>query len=101
LLAGTGAAGDRKVFVASTYRKEQNTVAARITPKAISNSLKDFDQLPDSAHVRLPVVEALFACSAATVWRRVKAHEIPRPVKFSSCLTAWNVGQLRKKLAQI
>jgi predicted DNA-binding transcriptional regulator AlpA len=62
-------------------------------------ALRDFDQLPDSASVRLPVVKALYACSAATVWRRVKAGVIPQPKKFGEKLTAWNVGELRQALA--
>lgn len=38
----------------------------------IPAALRNFDALPDSANVRLPVVAALFACSTVTVWRRVK-----------------------------
>ena len=38
----------------------------------MKTTFENFDALPDSAHVRLPVVVGLFACSAATVWRRVK-----------------------------
>jgi predicted DNA-binding transcriptional regulator AlpA len=61
-------------------------------------SLKDFDSLPDCAHVRLPVVQALFACHAATVWRRVKSGHIPAPKKLGSQVAAWNVGELRRAL---
>jgi predicted DNA-binding transcriptional regulator AlpA len=64
----------------------------------IPESLRYFDQLPDSAHVRQPVVEALFGCSAATVWRRVADGRIPRPRKLSDRVTAWNVGELRRVL---
>ena len=66
---------------------------------AISDALRDFDLLPDSANVRQPVVEALFACSSATVWRRVKDGRLPAPRKLSDRVTAWNVGQLRRALA--
>ena len=65
----------------------------------INPSLRDFDSLPDSAYVRQPVVEALFSCSSATVWRRVKDGRIPKPRKFSERVTTWNVGALRKTLA--
>ena len=61
--------------------------------------LKNFDSLPDSAHVRQPVVEALFACSPATVWRRVKTGIIPSPRKLGPRVTAWNVGELRDALS--
>jgi predicted DNA-binding transcriptional regulator AlpA len=66
---------------------------ARVDP-----ALAKFDSLPDAAHVRLPVVLALYACSRATVWRHVKAGLIPVPVKFSARITAWQVGALRKHL---
>jgi len=65
----------------------------------IPESLKNFDSLPDSANVRLPVVSALKACSAATVWRMVKRGDLPAPRKLSQRITAWNVGELRKALA--
>lgn len=60
-----------------------------------------FEQLPDCAFVRQPIVEALFACSSATVWRRVAERRIPQPRKISHRVTAWNVGQLRAALASI
>lgn len=63
------------------------------------SALKNFDSLPNSAHVRLPVVAALYACSPATVWRRLKDGGIPTPKKLSDRVTAWNVGELRAALA--
>lgn len=64
----------------------------------INITLTQFDSLPNAAHVRLPVVKGLFGCSSATVWRRVKAREIPEPKKFGGRITAWNVGELRQTL---
>lgn len=69
------------------------------TSNAIPEALKHFDQLPDSANVRQPVVEALYACSPASVWRGVKAGRIPKPRKLSPRTTCWNVGELRASLA--
>lgn len=66
---------------------------------AISPSLTNFDTLPDSASVRQPVVQALYACSAASVWRGVHAGRIPKPRKLSPRTTCWNVGELRQALA--
>ena len=66
---------------------------------SIPSSLQNFDSLPDSANVRQPVVQALFSCSPATVWRMVKRGTLPAPRKLSERVTAWNVGELRKKLA--
>lgn len=65
----------------------------------IPDALKNFDFLPDSASVRQPVVEALYACSPASVWRGVKAGRIPKPRKLSPRTTCWNVGELRQALA--
>jgi len=65
------------------------------------DSLRDFDHLPDAAHVRQPVVEALYGCSAASVWRGVKAGRIPAPRKLSPRVTAWQVGNLRRALADL
>ncbi len=61
----------------------------------MQSTFKDFDSLPDSAHVRLPVVTSLFACSPATVWRMVKRGQLS-PKKLSDRVTAFNVGDLRR-----
>ncbi len=66
---------------------------------SILESLKNFNQLPDSAHVRKPVVLALFAISDASLYRRIKAKKLPPPEKFSECIAAWNVGKLRRVIA--
>ena len=76
-----------------------DSAPVRIKKVGISDALKNFDSLPDSASVRLPVVSALKACSAATVWRMVKRGDLPAPRKQSERITAWNVGELRKALA--
>lgn len=67
--------------------------------KQIPEALKNFDQLPDTANVRLPVVQALYACSAASIWRGVNSRRIPKPRKLSPRTTCWNVGELRAALA--
>ena len=68
--------------------------------KLIPEALKNFDLLPDSCHVRLPVVQALFACSPASVWRGIKAGRIPAGHKLSPRTTCWQVGELRASLAK-
>ena len=65
----------------------------------MQSTFKDFDSLPDSAHVRLSVVTGLFACSPATVWRMVKRGQLS-PKKLSDRVTAFNVGDLRRALAK-
>ena len=57
-------------------------------------ALRGFDELPDSAGVRLPVVQALFGVSAPTVWRWSRKAVIPAPTKRGG-VALWNVGALR------
>lgn len=64
-------------------------------------AIEMFDRLPDTAHVRLPVVVALDASSAASVWRKVKKQTLPAPVKLGPRITAWNVGVLRQHFASM
>ncbi len=63
-------------------------------------ALKNFDALPDTARVRLPVVQALLSRSASSVWRDVKSGRLPAPVKTGKRSTAWIVGELRQALAR-
>lgn len=69
---------------------------AENTPSA----LKNFDQLPDTARVRLPIVKGLLSRSASSIWRDVKAGRLPAPIKIGPRATAWVVGDLRKALAR-
>lgn len=67
--------------------------------QAIPEALANFDQLPDSAYVRLPVMKRLYGVSSATIWRGVKNGTITKPSKLSERCTAWNVGLVRAALA--
>ncbi len=63
--------------------------------------LAGFDQLPDCAYVRLPVVRALFGgCSASTIWRAVKNGTVPQPATIAERMTGWSVGDLRQALSE-
>lgn len=62
----------------------------------IPTALAQFDDLPDSAHVRLPVVAALYGVSAPTIWRWSKAGRIPASKKIGPNVAAWSVGELRR-----
>ena len=61
----------------------------------IPAALAQFDSLPASAHVRLPIVAAWRGVSAPTIWRWVKSGRLPAPVKLGPNTTAWRVGDLR------
>ena len=78
-----------------------NVEGAKATVNALPSALANFDQLPNSAHVRLPVVKGIYGISSATVWRRSKDGTIPQPIKLSERVTGWNVGQIRQSLARI
>lgn len=67
--------------------------------QAIPEALANFDQLPDSAYIRLPIIKALYGVSSATIWRGVKNATIPKPSKLTERTAAWNVGQVRAALA--
>ena len=60
-------------------------------------ALQGFDDLPDSAGARLPVVAALFGVRPATVWRWSKKQIIPAPSKRGG-VALWNVGELRRAM---
>lgn len=62
------------------------------------DSLKNFDNLPDSAYIRLPVMIGLYGISAASIWRGVKNQTIPKPVKLTERTTAWSVRLVRESL---
>ena len=84
--------------------KKIHTEAAdigRVTPSALPAELIHFDELPDAAHVRLPVVRGLYGnCSESAIWRNCKSGHIPAPVRLAQNITAWNVGTLRAALSK-
>ena len=67
--------------------------------KSIPEALANFESLPASSYIRLPVIKRLYGVSSATIWRGVKNGTIPKPAKLSERCTAWNVGQIRAALA--
>lgn len=68
--------------------------------EAIKSALKNFDDLPNSAYVRIGVVRALNGnCSEATVYRMSQQGILPQPCKLGARMSGWNVGKLRQALA--
>lgn len=63
----------------------------------IQSALRDFDSLPDSAGVRMPVVAALNNVSEMTVRRWTERGLLPMPTKKGN-VTIWNVGALRRSM---
>lgn len=66
--------------------------------RSVSDDLKRFSDLPNEAHVRAPVVQALFGIGRTTLWRAAGDY-IPEPKRFGGNV-AWNVGELKKALAK-
>lgn len=65
-------------------------------------ALKQFEDLPPSAYVKRPVVQALFGgISDEEVRRRTLDGRIPQPTKLGSRNNIWQVGQLREALAKL
>ncbi|MDP9126096.1 MAG: DNA-binding protein [Pseudomonadota bacterium] len=77
---------------------EQKPDAQAQLKPAYEKALQDFDRLPDSANVRLPVVAALHGVSTVTVWRWSASGRLPAPIKMGG-VTAWNVGALRRRMS--
>ena len=67
-------------------------------PISINTTFQNFDQLPNSSQVRLPIVKALLSVSSATVWRLVKAGKL-KTYKLSERTTTFNAGELKQFLA--
>lgn len=72
-------------------------MSQRIT-NIISDVLSNFDELPNSAYVRLPVAMGLFGVSASTIWRLVKANKLVT-YKLTPRTTTFSVRELRVALA--
>lgn len=68
--------------------------------EGIPDALKNWDQLPNGAYVRLPVVSGLLGISPATVWRYVQSGRLPSPHRFGGgrC-SAWSVGEIRRAMS--
>ena len=64
-------------------------------------ALQEFDSLPSSGFIRLPVVKGLLGVSSATIWRNVRIGKFPKPIKLSSRVSAWNVQAVRTALAEL
>jgi predicted DNA-binding transcriptional regulator AlpA len=72
---------------------------SRTSTSVIDPALTLFDEMPDSAKVRVRVVAALEGCCTATVWRRVQLGLLPAPQKIGNT-TVWLVGDLRQTWAE-
>lgn len=60
----------------------------------------EFSALPDDALIRLTTLRVwgLVPFSQSTLWRKCRTGEFPAPLKVSSQVTAWRVGDVRQWL---
>lgn len=82
-------------------KQQIQSESPRKVHRSDQTALAQFDELPDSAFVRQPVVLGLFACSQATLWRWVKNSLVPAPKRIGNRVSAWQVGELRQALRKI
>lgn len=55
-----------------------------------------FDNLPASGFIRQArLIPNVVPFSSATLWRKCKAGQFPKPVKLSDRVTAWRVADVR------
>ncbi|TSA15034.1 MAG: AlpA family phage regulatory protein [Comamonadaceae bacterium] len=65
----------------------------------IQATLSNFDTLPDTGYMRqAQLIPDVVPFSSATLWRKCKSGDFPKPVKLSERVTAWRVGDIRKFL---
>lgn len=78
--------------------QSQSSSNANMKAHKIDRALAEFDQLPASAHVRLPTVTKLFGVSKPTIYRWIRDKKVPTPKHFGDRVSCWNVGELRNVL---
>ncbi len=61
----------------------------------MTNNNSNFGKLPASGYIRqAQLIPAIVPFSSATLWRKVKTGEFPKPVKLSERITAWPVAAI-------
>ncbi len=56
-----------------------------------------YGELPATGYVRQSqLIPTIIPFSSATLWRKVRAGQFPRPVKLSERVTAWRVDDIRE-----
>lgn len=73
------------------YRAQQRA-------KRIQQSLQNFDLMPGSALIRMPMVTQLLGVSAATVYRMVKTGLLEPPERIGARSSGYKVSSIRKVL---
>lgn len=72
----------------------------RIIKAEILDSVKNFDSLPDSAHVDLNCIRGVTSKSRATIYRWVELGILPKPRKLGATRNYWLAGEVRRALCK-
>ena len=65
-----------------------------------THTASTFDNLPAAGYVRqAQLIPTPVPFSSATLWRKCKSGDFPKPVKLSERVTAWRVEDVRQWLA--
>ncbi len=66
----------------------------------LSESLQPLGALPATGYLRQSqLIPVIVPFSSATLWRKCKSGEFPKPVKLSERVTAWRVEDIREWMA--
>lgn len=58
----------------------------------------DWTLLPANALIRQRELLQVLPFSSATLWRRVRNHTFPQPIRVSEHMTAWRLGEVNEWL---
>ena len=93
-----------KPKIVQTHKRRADAKPSRTQAARCAAVIPNFDELPDSALMRLsqlvrdpkhPTRPAPLGISASTLWRKVAGGTFPGPVRVSSGITAWRVADVR------
>lgn len=57
--------------------------------------LKQINSFPESGNVRIKNVAQFLSVSEATVWRRAKDPDFPKPIKLTPRITVFDAKEIR------
>ncbi|WP_199155275.1 AlpA family transcriptional regulator [Chromobacterium sp. ASV23] len=60
-----------------------------------------YGALPVTGFIRLADLRTILPISESTIWRRVRAGSMPRPIKLSERITVWRAEEIRAWLEQL
>lgn len=66
----------------------------------MATRINSLDTLPDSARVSDREIAQLVGVAPTTIWRWAKVGILPQPQRIGIRCTRWNLGEVRKALAQ-